>query len=174
MRAKYVVGIALLGIGVASYLAVKNLSFAADQPHSEIVYKGIEFLREYSIRSQSEDIQIPKNLDVTERIRRSSGNYDAMCASCHLKPGVDKSELSVGLYPAPPNLSKERQHADPARDFWIIKHGVKGSGMPSWGEVGLTDDETWDLVAFVRVLPQMNRQDYSNALEIGMGHHHSH
>ena len=174
MRAKYVVGIALLGIGVASYLAVKNLSFAADQPHSEIVYKGIEFLREYSIRSQSEDIQIPKNLDVTERIRRSSGNYDAMCASCHLKPGVHNSELSVGLYPAPPNLSKERQHADPARDFWIIKHGVMASGMPSWGKVGLTDEETWDLVAFVRVLPQMNRQDYSNALEIGMGHHHSH
>ena len=174
MRASHIVGIGLLGIGVASYLVIKNLSFAADQHHSKTVYKGIELIREYSIRSQSKSIEAPKNLDANERIRRSSGNYDAMCASCHLKPGVDKSELSVGLYPAPPNLSKERQHADPARDFWIIKHGVKGSGMPSWGEVGLTDDETWDLVAFVRALPQMNRQDYSNAIKKGMGHHHSH
>ena len=174
MRARLVVGIALLGIGVASYLVIKNLSFAADQPHPKTVYKGIEFLREYSIQSQSKGIEPPKDLGATERIRRSSGNYDVMCASCHLKPGLDKSELSVGLYPAPPNLSKERQGSDPARDFWIIKHGVKGSGMPSWGKVGLTDDETWDLVAFVRALPQMNKQDYSNAINKGMGHHHSH
>ena len=174
MRARLVVGIALLGIGFASYLVIKNVSFAADQPHSKTVYQGIEFIREYSIRSQSESIEVPKDLNATERIRRSSGNYDAMCASCHLKPGVDKSELSVGLYPAPPNLSKERQHADPARDFWIIKHGVKGSGMPSWGEVGLTDDEIWDLVAFVRILPKVDRDAYSSAVKKGIGHNHSH
>lgn len=70
MRASHIVGIGLLGIGVASYLVIKNLSFAADQPHSQTVYKGIELIREYSIRSQSKSIEAPKNLDANERIRR--------------------------------------------------------------------------------------------------------
>jgi len=174
MRARNLLGIGLLFLGATSYLVFRSISFAADEPHSEIVHKGIESLREYSISSESRDIKIPNDLDSIDRIRRSSGNYDAMCVTCHLKPGVKKSELSVGLYPAPPNLSNERQRSDPAKDFWIIKHGVKGSGMPSWGKVGLTDDELWDLVAFVQSLPQMNPQAYSNALKRGMGHHHSH
>ncbi|MHB8721984.1 MAG: c-type cytochrome [Steroidobacteraceae bacterium] len=38
--------------------------------------------------------------------------------------------------------------------FWIIKHGIKMSAMPAWGK-SLDDAAIWDIVAFVRQLPQM-------------------
>lgn len=43
--------------------------------------------------------------------------------------------MSIGLYPSPPNLTRpedERANSAP-RQFWIIKHGIKTSGMPAWG-----------------------------------------
>ena len=39
----------------------------------------------------------------------------------------------------------------PAEQFWIIKHGVKMTGMPAWG-VTHDDEMLWDVVALVRKL----------------------
>jgi hypothetical protein len=45
------------------------------------------------------------------------------------------------------------------RPEWIIKHGVKLTGMPAWG---LTHDDEllWDVVAFVRRLPKLTPEQY--------------
>src|SRR3546814_3671518 len=75
---------------------------------------------------------------------------DLMCAGCHLGPGVERSELSQGLYPQAPELAKH-SHLGPAEQFWIIKHGVKLSAMPAWGKTH-PDPLIWDMVAFVRRL----------------------
>src|SRR3546814_7101354 len=77
-------------------------------------------------------LKVP-DLDDQGRIVQGAGNYDAMCTGCHLKPGVRETELSKGLYPAPPDLT--RAEIDAAEAFWVIKHGIKASGMPAW-EIG--------------------------------------
>src|SRR3546814_19109352 len=79
---------------------------------------------------------------------------DLMCAGCHLGPGVERSELSQGLYPQAPELAKH-SHLGPAEQFWIIKHGVKLSAMPAWGKHH-PDPLIWAMVAFVRRLPGMS------------------
>ena len=43
---------------------------------------------------------------------------------------------------------------DPAQTFWIIKHGIKMSGMPAW-EYRLEERELWAIVAFLDALPLM-------------------
>jgi hypothetical protein len=174
MRTRAVVGLGLLFIGVVGYVSIRQFSFAADVPHSKFVFDGIELFKNYSIHRDSREVSVPNDLDNTERLRRTSGNYEAMCSTCHLKPGIGKSELSKGLYPAPPNLTLTRSNSDAASDFWIIKHGIKGSAMPSWGSVGLTDEEIWDLVAFVQKIPEMTKEKYNNYLRLGFGHRHSH
>lgn len=174
MRTRDVVGLGLLLIGVVGYLSIRQFSFAADVPHSKLVFDGIKLFKNYSIHRDSREVSAPNDLDNTERLRRASGNYEAMCSTCHLKPAIGKSELSKGLYPAPPNLTLTRGNSDAASDFWIIKHGIKGSGMPSWGAVGLTDEEIWDLVAFVSKLPVMSERAYIESVKSGLGHHHSH
>jgi hypothetical protein len=61
--------------------------------------------RDRSIEVRARDIEVPNLKDET-LIRAGAGNYNAMCIGCHLAPGVDKTELSQALYPAPPNLAK--------------------------------------------------------------------
>lgn len=56
-----------------------------------------------------------------------------MCAGCHLGPGVERSELSQGLYPQAPDLAKSSDHS-PGEQFWIIKHGGKLTAVPAWGK----------------------------------------
>ncbi len=171
---------ALAALGAASgaivlYTGVVN--FAADQPHHPLTYRVLEFARERSIAVRSRDIQPPPDLTSPTRIRRGSGNYDAMCVGCHLSPGAENSEIRKGLYPTPPRLSdKPAKVAEPylsqARQFWIIKHGIKASGMPAWSQGGMEDEAIWDLVALVQKLPELTAADYAQLVASSEGHSH--
>ena len=79
------------------------------------------------------------------------------------------TELSRGLYPAPPNLSKET--VDAASAFWIIKHGIKASGMPAWGK-SMSDDYIWNMVAFLQRLPKLDDEQYKALVATSGGHDH--
>jgi hypothetical protein len=93
-----------------------------------------------------------------------------MCTGCHLAPGMAPTELSKGLYPAPPALARATG-GNPSHHFWVIKHGVKASGMPAWG--GSMDDEyIWGLVAFLQVLPTLTPAQYQAMVASSGGHAH--
>lgn len=141
----------------------------ADAPHTRPVYAVLEYARERSIAVRAGGLSVPENLDDAERVRRGAGNYAAMCVSCHLAPDAGPSELSRGLYPAPPNLS--RHEVDAAAAFWTIKHGVKASGMPAWGG-SMDDGHVWDLVAFLGRLPSLDAQGYRELVARSDGHSH--
>lgn len=138
----------------------------ADVPHSKPVHFLLETLREHSIARSAQTIEVPP-LDDPDMLVNGGQDYDAMCTGCHLKPGKLKSDFSLGLYPAPPNLSVA--NSDPAsspdvkmearRQFWIIKHGIKASGMPAWG-ITHDDNRIWAMVAFLQKLPQLSPEQY--------------
>lgn len=142
---------------------------AADTPHSAAVFNLLETARERSIAARISGIEVPKLSD-PEAVRRGAGNYDSMCAECHLAPGAHDTEMSRGLYPAPPNLARG-EPIDPARAYWVIKHGIKATGMPAWGK-SMEDHYIWDMVALLQVLPRMNAEQY--LLEVGLSEGHAH
>lgn len=151
---------------------------AADAPHGAMVHRLIEWARERAIARRVAGIVAPADLSSPERVRRGAGNYQAMCAGCHLAPGGGDSEIRLGLYPSPPDLTREAAGADTggrtdARRFWIIKHGIKASGMPAWSKGGMDDATIWDLTALVKALPDMSAQDYRRQVEASAGHSHS-
>ncbi|WP_363928399.1 cytochrome c [Thiobacillus sp.] len=88
---------------------------------------------------------------------KGAGQYDVMCTSCHLAPGMEDSELRPGLYPKPSNLSDGE--VDPRETFWVIKHGLKMSAIPAWG-MSHDDATIWSMVAFMRKLPDMTPAQY--------------
>ena len=47
----------------------------------------------------------------------------------------------------------------PEELFWVIKNGVKMTGMPAWGPTH-SDAKLWAIVAFLEKLPQMSAQQY--------------
>jgi len=157
---------------IGAFIASGIYPMGADEPHNELTYWMLETLREQSIDKASKGIKVPLLTD-SELLLAGGSDYNEMCAGCHLKPGAKQSEMAIGLYPAPPNLSlKEAEHGHDGasaahgdseqssrRQFWIIKHGVKASGMPAWGPTH-EDQRIWGMVAFLQKLPELTPEQY--------------
>lgn len=170
----------VIGLGVVAGFGLiqsGHLDFAADSTHSDGVTKLIAWAREQSIARQAKDVVPPGDLTSAERVRRGAGNYEAMCVVCHLSPGVEDSEMRKGLYPVPPNLASAdvatNAPGSDERRFWIIKHGIKASGMPAWAKGGMDDEAIWDLTAFIKVLPKLSANDYQASVAASEGHSHA-
>ncbi|HCA27546.1 MAG TPA: cytochrome C [Betaproteobacteria bacterium] len=144
-----------LGVGVFAWSGMYNPG--ADSPHWKITYALLQTARERSVAHHAATITLPTNLDDPQLILKGAGQYAAMCIRCHLAPGTKDSELRLGLYPQPPNLSKV--NIDPRKAFWVIKHGLKMSAMPAWG-MSHDDATIWSMVAFLRKLPSMTPAQY--------------
>lgn len=144
-------------------------NIGADDTHSKPMYTLMQTMRERSIAARANKLHPPPNLNDPALIRQGAGNYSAMCTGCHLAPGMAETELSKGLYPAPPNLT--RKTVDAATAFWVIKHGIKASGMPAWGK-SMSDEYIWNLVAFVQQLPKLNAEQYQAMVDSSGGHAH--
>jgi mono/diheme cytochrome c family protein len=142
--------------GAVGFVYSGLYNIGADDHHTEPVLALMQTLRDRSIEAHSQHISVP-DLEDPQLILKGAGQYAAMCTQCHLKPGMEDSEIRPGLYPQPPNLSKFRP--DPREAFWVIKHGIKMSAMPAWG--GSHDDATiWSMVAFLQKLPGMTSAEY--------------
>ena len=171
MKTVLVTAAAMAGLGTLVAAAVVwsgAYNVAADVPHSRPVHAVIEATRRRSIAVRAAGIQ-PPDLASPARIRQGAGNYDAMCSGCHLAPGMAATEMSRGLYPPPPDLSRVTVEATEA--FWVIKHGIKASGMPAWG--GSMDDAyIWNMVAFLQAMPAMDADHYRRMVAASGGHDH--
>ena len=157
-----IIGLIVL-VSAFAFISSGLYPIGADNPHTRVVYWALETLRERSVANASKDIVVPA-LDDPKLLLSGGPDYNEMCASCHLKPGKTESDLSLGLYPVPPNLTISHGdhgdgHVSPEQRFWVIKHGIKASGMPAWG---LTHDDQriWAMVAFVQKLPELTRLQY--------------
>lgn len=165
----------LCAVTVGVIIMAGVIDAGADTPHSSLVYEALTVARERSIAKRTAGINIPENFADPERIRRGAGNYAAMCVNCHLSPGASDSEIRRGMYPTPPNLSEKPvslQQRDAVRDFWIIKHGIKASGMPAWSKGGMKDDSIWDLAAFLSKMPSLTPSSYEQLVAVSDGHSH--
>lgn len=162
--------VALGAAAVAGVVWSGLVSVAADEPHSAPVLALLETARERSIAVRARALEVP-DLQDAERVRSGAGNYDSMCVGCHLAPGIAETELSQNLYPAPPNLTEIGTDGNPAAAFWVIKHGIKASGMPAWGK-SMDDDYIWGMVAFLERLPQLDAAGYAELVAASDGHQH--
>jgi mono/diheme cytochrome c family protein len=137
-------------------------NIAADDHHTAVVLETLEKLRERSISARAKNIEIP-DLQDPLKVVAGADRYATLCLGCHLAPGVITSDIRPGLYPHAPNLAQGKV-LDAQRAFWVTKHGIKMSAMPAWGKT-LSDAQIWEIVAFVRKMPDMSQQTYRQILE---------
>ena len=153
--------------GAFVYAGLYNIG--ADAPHSRFVYGVLETLRDRAIAHHSRNVVAPPDLGDPQRVAIGAGLYAEMCSSCHLAPGMEKTEISQGLYPQAPELARASD-LSPGEMFWTIKHGVKLSAMPAWGRTH-NDTLIWDMVAFVRKLPTLTPAQYQAAIKSAPADH---
>ena len=160
----------VLGAGAFIYAGVYDV--AATSPHWPATAWLLETARIRSIRAQAASIAVPPGVDDPATVVIGVEHYAAHCAVCHGAPGVPKGDIAQGLYPPPPDLAKSAPLHSPAELFWIVKHGIKMTGMPAWSDHG--DDELWATVGFLQKLPTMSEQDYATLVmaSIAHGSHH--
>lgn len=160
-------GVGLLAVAGLVWSGAYNIG--ADDPHWRPTHALLEAVRERSIDMRAGKLQVPADLGDPDRIRQGAGNYAAMCTGCHLAPGMAETELSKGLYPAPPDLTKRT--VDAAEAFWVVKHGIKASGMPAWG-LSMEDRYIWNMAAFLQELPKLDAAQYQTLVASSEGHSH--
>jgi mono/diheme cytochrome c family protein len=75
--------------------------------------------------------------------------YKQMCIRCHSLPSGDPSAYGSAFYPPAPRLSGGLSQYTDAELFWVIKHGIRNTGMLAWGGM-LSDEEIWQIVAVLK------------------------
>ena len=156
----------VLGAGAVIYAGLYDV--AATAPHWPATAWLLETVRIRSIKAQAAGITVPPALEEPAKLVIGVEHYAAHCAVCHGAPGVPKGDIGRGLYPPPPDLAKTAALYNPAELFWIVKHGIKMTGMPAWADH--SDEELWATVAFVEKLPGMSEQDYARLVMASMTH----
>jgi len=157
-------GALFAAVGAAAFGIYGGLyNVAADIPHAQPVFWLMTTVRERSIAVRAASIVIPGDLADPKRVASGAGQYAEMCSSCHLAPGMKRTEINRGLYPRAPEL-RRGSGLSPAEEFWVVKHGLKMSGMPAWG-VTHNDELLWDVVAFLRKLPELTPDQYQTLVK---------
>ena len=167
----------LLGLLAVLFVAVLLFIFsgcydvAASKPDAGLIAWVLKTTQSRSVHRAYESlegkVQIPR-LDDPQRLQTGLIHYHEMCVTCHGAPGVKVSEIGQGLNPFPPELARGGGD-EPLETFWIVKNGIKMTGMPAFG-VTHTDDEIWAIVAFVSRLPKLSPEQYQAlAREAGLG-----
>jgi mono/diheme cytochrome c family protein len=101
-------------------------------------------------------VAVPEaRLVAPEARARGRALFAANCALCHGERGDGRGARSSGFAKAPASFVEPawRRRATPRRVFFAIREGVRGTPMPSWD--WLSEEEAWDLVAFVLSLGEV-------------------
>lgn len=176
-KAFIVLIVLVLGAFLYAWSGLYNIS--ATEPHWAITSSFVEMLRDRSIHAHSDGVQAP-DLSDPKLKEAAFSHYHEMCRLCHGAPQYAPEEFAKGLYPAPPIMTDGHIQAERSQDqlYWIVKHGLKMTGMPAFGPTH-DEKELWGLVVLAREMPHMTPERYRQAIDATdareeMGHGHTH
>jgi mono/diheme cytochrome c family protein len=97
--------------------------------------------------------KIKSPIDATaESIASGKKLFDRQCSVCHGDDGKGNTDMVGSLPKKPADLTrKEMEAVSDGEIFWLMANGLPQSGMPSF-RTKLSDNEKWQVVAFVRNL----------------------
>lgn len=150
----------LAGGAVALRLRQHGIS-ARDEPLA-VEAAVARTLRSWAIPARLRDARNPVEPSA-DALGRARAHFADHCASCHGNDGRGRTKLGQGFYPKAPDMTlPATQSLSDGALFAIIENGVRLTGMPAWGQPGPEDDqETWELVHFIRRLNQLTPDELS-------------
>ncbi|HUI31403.1 MAG TPA: cytochrome c [Candidatus Acidoferrales bacterium] len=132
---------------------------AATSPDPKVIRWIFSRTSDNSVEHHAKGIAVPPLAD-SSMIQEGFRHYDEMCVECHGAPGVERSEIGRGLYPHGPNLAHSAKELQPAELFWVIKNGIRSTGMPAFGPTH-SDEKIWAMVGFLEKMKDMNPLEYA-------------
>jgi len=135
----------------AAIVALGLAPVAADQGPSALETRLLGFAMRRAVERNARG-DAPPPVSSTDA---ASGEeiYKELCARCHGEPGAKSSPLARSFHPPAPILPARGSEWSERELFWIIKHGIRNTGMPAWGAL-LSDDDIHQVAALVKGFPR--------------------
>jgi mono/diheme cytochrome c family protein len=119
--------------------------------------------KEILIDRSSRDGIPPAPADFQTNIEEGDKLYATECGMCHGSDGRTATDAGRWMYPRASDLTAPPVQRYSDRElFWIIKNGIRLSGMPAFGRVE-SDQHIWNLVRYVRTLQASPRSENEGA-----------
>jgi len=153
---KFLIGFAaaivILPAGCLAYFAVGFSPIRADLKPSALETAVLRSAVHASVRRSAASVpNLPAASD--DDIVAGGKLYVLGCQGCHGDVGGVYQE-NYDLYPAPPQLSNAgTQYSEPEL-YWIVKHGVRMTGMSAYGPF-YSEKQLWSLAAFLRRIDKL-------------------
>ncbi len=150
-----IVAMVALG-GVLAFSMVLRHGFSARDEPTALEAFFARRVRHLAVPRAAREMTNPVKLN-QEVLSEARAHFADHCASCHGNNGRGQTTIGQNLYPRAPDMaSSKTQSLSDGELFYIIKHGIRLTGMPAWGEDTPEDDrESWKLVHFIRHLPDI-------------------
>ena len=153
-----VLTLALLLLSALAAARLGLMPVNADGAHSRLEARIMPRVLHASILRHASEETNPVSLN-EDHLKAGVDTYKAMCARCHSTPDGVASVYGQSFYPPAPKLPDGMSQYTDSQLFWVIKHGIRNTGMPAWGSM-LSDEEVWQLVSLLK-----NSQDLPPSLE---------
>jgi thiosulfate dehydrogenase len=139
--------LSVLAVGTYLFLALGLFSFRADQPPSKFEQKHAMQALDASTKRHAPDTKNPIP-ETDANLLEASRLYKTDCASCHGDPSDRKPIVGSSFYPPAPRFMEDAPDMPENENFYIVKHGIRFTGMPGWENI-VSDDQIWKLTAFL-------------------------
>lgn len=148
-----IAGIAGVVILVSGVMPVK-----ASSGHWEITNWFLSFASSRSVATNSIGIE-PPELDNPHQVHLGAVHYESGCQWCHGSPDERRPRVPLAMTPPPPYLPDSMHRWSNAELFYLVRHGIKFTGMPAWPSK-VRDDDAWHVIAFLRAFPDIDSGTY--------------
>jgi len=158
LRGRLLVLLIAAGAILGLWLLISHLSLSAlDEPGSVETYAATKAKR-WMVGRSARGLLSPAPPEAAVSLASGRMLFGGRCASCHGLDGRTPTEVGQWMYPRAPDVgSPAVQQWSDAELFWIIKHGIRLTGMPGFGHIH-SDDQVWHLVRYVRSLGAQPKQ----------------
>jgi mono/diheme cytochrome c family protein len=119
---------------------------------------------ETTLANMAKDIVIPLKAgrnpnplpETDEVLSQGQQVFLESCALCHGPDGHGDTHIGRNMDPPAMDLSSPHvQHWSDGELFWIIRNGIRLTGMPSWRS-SISDNDTWKLARLIHNLPRLD------------------
>ena len=153
--------------GVLGFLMVLKHGFSARDEPTAVEAFFARRVRRLAVPRAAREMTNPVKLN-EEALSEARAHFADHCASCHGNDGRGQTKIGQNLYPRVPDMaSSKTQSLSDGELFYVIKHGIRLTGMPAWGEDTPEDDrESWKLVHFIQHLPDITPEEIEEMTEL--------
>ena len=143
--------VTLVVVTATAWALLASEGLNARKKPSNFEYGIANFALALSIPSDMKKLANPVPV-TAENLAEATKHYKEHCAVCHADDGSGQTETAWGMSPEVPDLHAGHvQRLTDGELFYVIKNGVRFTGMPAWK---LPDDLIWRMVGLMRKLPE--------------------